>query len=204
MIDRESDVSGSDLMRRTSCVLVCAFALGTAGCNTLNNQQVGTGVGGAVGATLGAVIGNELGGTTGAIIAGIGGGVLGGLIGGEIGRQLDEADRERASQATLQALERSEVEVASAPRPAVRESLPTSSRPRRQPEAVVSSSPVVAWDSDENEDVNGTAQVVDAEVDTANRECRTVREIAYIGGEEIAQNTRYCRDPEGSGWTKVA
>jgi surface antigen len=150
------------------------------------------------------VIGNELGGTTGALVAGIGGGVLGGLIGGEIGGRLDEADRERASQATLQALERSEVEAASAPQPTVGESLPVTPVPQRQPEPVVASSPVVAWDSDENEDVSGTAEVVDAEIDTANRECRTVREIAYIGGEEIAQESQYCRDPAGSGWTKVA
>lgn len=62
-------------------------------------RTVGT-VGGAI---AGGVIGAQFGGGTGQLIATGAGAMLGGMLGGELGRQLDEADKMKLQQASIDA-----------------------------------------------------------------------------------------------------
>ena len=87
-------------MRNCVRVLLVGTVLVTAGCDNGNDQQLGTVIGGAIGAGAGYFVGPKNGK---AIATALGAGA-GALIGGAIGRQLDEADRERAQEATMEAL----------------------------------------------------------------------------------------------------
>ena len=77
------------------------------GCDPNNpSPQFASLLGAGGGAALGGLLGNQLGHhRTGATLAGVGvGGLAGYFIGGAIGRQLDSQDKQRASNATEQAL----------------------------------------------------------------------------------------------------
>ena len=63
-----------------------------------------------------------------------------------------------------------------------------------------SSSQPVSWTSDRNVGTRGGAQVVAVQRQPSGGECRTVRETAYIKGEERIQNARYCQNSSGE-WT---
>ena len=45
--------------------------------------------------------------------------------------------------------------------------------------------------------VRGSSTVVATEPKSGGGECRTVREVAYIKGEEVQQESRYCRNAGG-------
>ena len=51
--------------------------------------------------------------------------------------------------------------------------------------------------------VRGSSTVVAVEPKSSGGECRTVREVAYIKGEEVQQESRYCRNSGGQ-WTADA
>ncbi|HET9019937.1 MAG TPA: hypothetical protein VFN46_10130, partial [Acetobacteraceae bacterium] len=61
----------------------------------------------------------------------------------------------------------------------------------------------VSWNSQQNAGVNGAAQVVGVQPTPDGGQCRDVREIAYVNGQQTTQTTRFCRSPSGS-WTKQA
>ena len=79
-----------------------------AGCqtNTETGALLGAGAGAAVGNLLGAAVGGSNSRTIGTLV----GAGAGALIGGQIGSMLDERDREKAAEASRQALERAETE----------------------------------------------------------------------------------------------
>ncbi len=162
-----------------------ALMMPLAGCETSGpNQTAGTVIGGLGGAAVGALGGAAIGGRTGAVVGAIAGGVLGGWAGSTVGKRLDERDRQQASVATTQALNQP-----------VRQTKTTSGRTttRGQP---------VSWRSNHT-DNRGRAQVVSVDRAASGAECRQVRELAYVNGEEVAQNSRYCKDESGR-WSKVA
>ncbi|MCK0209000.1 glycine zipper domain-containing protein [Starkeya koreensis] len=72
-----------------------------AGCSTAQENPNTVG-GAAIGAVAGGVIGQVVGHNTAATVLGA---AVGGLIGGSIGNALDQADRARARDAEMQALE---------------------------------------------------------------------------------------------------
>jgi surface antigen len=75
--------------------IILATALSVAGCENMNNQDVGT----LSGAALGGLIGSRFGGGSGQLVA-IGAGALAGAyIGGAIGRNMDQQDRARMNYA---------------------------------------------------------------------------------------------------------
>jgi hypothetical protein len=155
-----------------------AVLLLLAGCQ--NNEQTGGLVGAGGGALLGGALGNAFGhsGAATAIGAGLGG--LGGYFAGSaIGRALDERDRARAQAATVMVL--------NTPDPPA--SRGAASRP----------APSASWKSDHNAGVRGSSTVVAVEPAGGGGECRTVREVAYVGGQEVTENKRYCRD-SGRQW----
>jgi surface antigen len=162
-------------MRRTGMAVVLAGALAVAGCDTpgLQNDQQ---AGGLIGGAGGAIAGGIIGnsfGGFGGLIGGVLGSVGGYLVGSAIGARLDQADRQRAEAATQRAL-----------------AAPTPETP-------------VAWHSDHNTGVSGSAQVVSQQPQSNGGECRDVREVAYINGEQTTQTSRYCRGPSGA-WTRQA
>lgn len=176
----------TDTSRMTmALVLAAALAAPLTGCESSgSNQTVGTVLGGLGGAAIGAVGGAAVGGRTGAVIGAVAGGVIGGWAGSTIGRRLDERDRQQASTATAQALNQ--------PVQAQRTSSGRTTTRGRQ----------VSWRSDHSGN-RGTAQVTNVERRDNGTECRQVREIAYVNGEEVAQNSRYCKDNEGR-WARTA
>ncbi len=163
-------------MHRTGTVAVAALVAlsacqGTPGMQ--NDQQAGGLLGGAAGGIAGGLLGSNLGGA-GGLIGGVLGSVGGYLLGSAIGARLDAGDREQAQRATAQAL-----------------SAPVG------PDATAAP---VGWSSNHNNGVNGSAQVVGVQPQSDGGQCRDVREVAYINGEQTNQTTRYCRGANGA-WT---
>ncbi len=158
----------------TLAALVMVPLLG--GCE--NQQQTGGLLGGLGGATAGGLIGHAIGGSAGTAIGMIVGGGAGFLVGSSIGKRLDEQDRARAENATQQAL--------AAPVTYPSNSATTAPPPRP-----------VAWNSARNTDVRGSSTVTSVQRESNGGECRMVRETAYIKGEEVVQNNRYCRGGDG-------
>ncbi len=159
-----------------------------ASCQT--QEQTGGALGGLGGAGLGALAGGAIGRSPAAALIGAGIGGLGGyFIGSSIGRRLDEADAQRAARATQQVL----AAPAYYPPPPAPGQPPPPPRPPRP----------VRWASDHNSGVAGSAKVVAVQPLANGGECRLVREIAVIQGQEQTQNTRYCRSPDGH-WTAQA
>jgi surface antigen len=79
-----------------------ALALPLLGCGPgASNQDGGT----VVGAVAGGIIGNQFGHGAGRALATVGGAVVGGIIGNQIGKDLDERDRQMASDAEYASLE---------------------------------------------------------------------------------------------------
>jgi surface antigen len=136
------------------------------------NETTYTLAGCATGGLAGGLMGNLLGhGNAGATLAGVGlGAAAGCLTGNAIGRQLDERDRQLAQAATIRAL-----------------SLP----PGRQ----------TSWKSDHtNNSGRITVQKVASNTSSGGgggSECKIVREVAYIKGQEVTQDSKYCRNAQG-------
>lgn len=58
----------------------------------------------------------------------------------------------------------------------------------------------VEWHSERNTSVGGTATPVAESTDEDGRECRTVRQVAYLDGQEVEDTTRFCRVGESGRW----
>ena len=164
---------------RGAGAFVLAAALMLSACQDVpgmqNDQQAGGLLGGAAGGIAGGLLGNSFGGFAGPLIGSVLGSVGGYLAGSAIGARLDASDRQRAQAATAQAL-----------------ALPQTGA---QPGAPV------AWSSDHNGGVNGSAQVVGEQAQANGAPCRDVREVAYINGQQTTQTSRYCRGANGA-WTR--
>ncbi len=168
---------------RSTVAFVVAVPLCLAGCQT--NEQTGGLVGAGGGALFGGLLGHAIGNnTTGTVIGAALGAAGGYFIGSAIGRQLDEQDRQRALAATQQALAE----------PAY---YPPNNEPPRPPARSA------AWTSNHDTGARGSATVVAVHREASGGECRTVREVAYIKGEQVVQNSRYCRSADG-GWVAQA
>lgn len=151
-------------------------ALSLSACGTLDSKQaIGTLGGGVVGGALGALGGHATGARHGGAIGGVLGAVVGAFAGNLLGARLDDADRRSAAGATQQALNQ----------PVART---TSGRAAARP---------IQWRSPRNPGVSGTAQLVNVHRGGDGQECRDVREVAYVNGEEVHQTSRYCRDNDG-------
>ena len=56
----------------------------------------------------------------------------------------------------------------------------------------------VSWNSADNQGTRGTAVTTNVQRQTSGSECRLVRETAYIKGQEVVQNQRYCQGRDGA------
>jgi surface antigen len=152
--------------------LALALALATlGGCQNnggMSNQQMGGVAGAGAGGLLGGLLGNQVGHSGTSTAVGAGlGAVAGYFVGSSIGARLDESDRKKAETTTTQVLH-------------------SPSKKKK-----------VAWTSDKNSGVHGSSEVVKVDPKPNGAECKTVREVAYIKGEEVTQNSRYCRSAGG-------
>ena len=148
-------------LRMTTALVAASLCLASVtACNT--NRERGTVAGGGLGTAIGALVGHQMGGTRGALIGGLIGAAAGALIGGEIGRYLDEEDRKRAAENTVDALTASQAnngQVASA-----------------------------AWSSAKNPGVSGEATAVGVGDDCyVVQEVAVIP-----GKGDVRQETRYC------------
>jgi surface antigen len=163
-------------MQRKAGLLVCvaASSLVLGGCEGTNQQAVATGIGTAAGGLAGALIGRQVGGSgsSGALIGGLLGAAVGGVAGNMIGQRLSEAERQRQVAANQRVLDTP--------------LKPNAPLPREQ------------WTSPENPTTRGTTEVVRV---TDGGQCRNIREIAYVRGQEVRQDARFCRDGNGQ-WTR--
>lgn len=165
----------------------CAAVFALSACQT--QEQTGGLVGAGGGALLGGLVGGAIGHNAAGAVIGTSIGALGGyFIGSSLGRALDERDRARAQLATQQVLAQPMPPPAPPPSGGA-----YGYHPEPQPAAAP---PTATWSSDHNPGVYGSATVVRAQ-QTPSGECRTVREVAYISGQEVTQNTTYCRGPSG-------
>jgi surface antigen len=119
-------------------------------------------------------------------VLGAGFGALGGyFLGSSIGAKLDATARQKAQAATEQVLAE----------PLTREDV----KPVAKGKPVAHAKPVAkrkTW-VDKQSDTHGNAEVTDISSLPDGGECRTVREVAYIKGQEVTQNSRYCRNKTG-------
>lgn len=180
------------VMRSGTMRLVMAGALSlpllTACQSTGSNQQVGQFGGAALGGVLGGIAGSAIGGNrTGAVIGALAGAAAGYFLGGAIAEALtDPADRQQATAATQRVLD--------APAPPPRST--NTSRPQQ-------SRPVQAdWRSENNRNISGRSTLQSVQRTQGGGECRTVREVAYVQGKEVQQDTKYCRSA-GGGWAQA-
>jgi surface antigen len=163
-------------------LLAAAFSLPLLiGCQ---NQEQSYGAGGAaVGAlTCGLIGGAIFHSTAGGLASAAACGAAGYFVGSAIGRKLDEKDRERAQAATQAAL-----------------AVPVRYTPT-QTAVIHPPAKPVTWASDHGTGVTGSSSVVAVQppAATGGGECRTVREVAYIKGQEEQQDSKYCRGTDGS------
>lgn len=111
-------------------------------------------------------------------------GTAGYFIGSSIGRRLDQQDQAAAAAATQEAL-----------------AVPVHYPPGRTTVVHPTTRPV-SWNSDHGSGARGSASVVAVQPQSSGGECRTVREVAYIKGQEETQTSKYCRNADGE-WTSA-
>ena len=174
-------------MKVTAVFLGLSLAL--AGCTnpngTTNNTETGGLIGAGSGAVLGGLLGDVFGHSAGATAAGAAlGGLAGYFAGSYIGQQLDERDRELAAAQTSYVLDQP------APEPAPGHAVAIHHPQPRH------------WTSDHTT-ASGSATLEKVSTTSAGQQCRLVREIAVIHGQEVVQNTSYCQTASG-GWKAEA
>jgi hypothetical protein len=168
---------------RTALVLA-ALTIAVAGCTNANGTTNNTGtdslIGGGAGAAFGGLVGNLMGhSATSTLLGAALGGAAGYFAGSAIGQQLDAHDRELAAQQTSEGLD---------------EPAPT---PEPGHAVYVRHHHAHRWASDHTT-TNGSATLEKVSVTPAGNECRLVRELAVIHGQEVVQHTSYCQTASGS------
>ena len=138
-----------------------------SGCQNMTNQQAGGAAGAGIGGILGGVFGNQAGHSGTSTVVGAG---LGALAGYFVGSAIGA----RLDDADRKKAEASTTKVLNS-----------------------GTSKHSSWTSDKGKTVHGSSDVVKVDPKPDGGECKTVREVAYIKGEEVTQNSRYCRAAGG-------
>jgi surface antigen len=174
-------------MRAASVFIGLSLAL--ASCTNPDGTTNNTGTGGLLGAGGGAVIGGIAGellghNATSAALGAALGGLTGYLAGTYIGQQLDTKDRQAAAEQTSAVLD----EPVETPPPG---------------HAVYyHHAPPHRWASTHTT-ASGSATLEKVATTSSGNECRMVRELAVIKGQEVVQHTSYCQTASG-GWKAVS
>lgn len=174
----------------TSAKAVAVAMAGTLAVSACESNEELWGTMGALGGALAA--GMLVGDDNGAVLAAavIAGAAAGGWLGANFGRGLDEAERERVAASTQQVLS---------------QEIPSNS-PLRSASAAYSPqaaavAPAVTWTSPTNpQTVSGRTTLLQVAADGGGGECRTVRQLVVVNGNEEAQDTQFCRPNAGAQW----
>jgi len=164
-----------------------AGALAVSACET-EEEFWGTmgALGGAVAA--GMLVGDDNGAVLAAAV--LAGAAAGGWLGANFGRGLDEAERERAAASTQRVLN---------------QEVPTGS-PLRSASAAYSPqaaavAPTAVWTSPSNpQSVSGQSTLLQVNADGGGGECRTVRQLVVVNGQEETQDAQFCRSSASAQW----
>jgi surface antigen len=73
----------------------------------------------------------------------------------------------------------------------------------RQQALMSASTRPVTWTSSHNQGVRGSSVVTNVQRQSSGGQCRTIRETAYIRGQEVQESVRYCQNPGGQ-WVPQA
>ena len=165
-------------------LILAGLAFAVAGCTnpdgTTNNTGTDSLIGGGAGAAFGGLVGNLMGHSTASTMLGAAlGGAAGYFAGSAIGQQLDAHDRELAAQQTSAVLD---------------EPAPT---PEPGQAVYVRHHHTHRWASKDSK-TSGSATLEKVSVTPSGNECRLVRELAVIHGQEVVQHTSYCQTAAGS------
>jgi surface antigen len=162
-----------------SIIIVALLILGLlTGCQGASKQQQGGIGGGAGGAVIGGILGKQFGGDVGAIIGAIGGGVLGYWGGSKIGEYLDDQDKKKHEQATVQALETGQSQ--------------QWNNPETGTSGTVEITPVAIQSQSQHQ----------VQIDAPERECRTINQsITLQDGTQQQEEMTACKGPNG--WETV-
>lgn len=164
-------------MKITRGIVVLLLLVLLAACQgtNMNNDQSGGLIGAGSGGLLGGLLGNSMGhhsGTSTALGAGLGA-IAGYFVGSSIGANLDANARKKAQGATEQVLDE-----------------PIK---RQDGKAIAKKK---TW-NDQNSGTHGSSQITKVDTGADGGECRTVKEVAYIKGQEVDQTSKYCRNASG-------
>lgn len=189
-------IISSTWMARLALVLLLILPI--ASCSSINREQarqIGQVVGAVAGVAIGIAVGSDAGGNVAIAVGGAVGAALGAFIGGEIAEHLSEADRALASQATQTALD---ADVGPGSHATSGNANERVSKPAASPPQ-----PSVAWMGENDDTVYGSSTVINTEIQNS-RTCKLVREVAYVGGQDLRQDVRYCRDRNSHSWIREA
>lgn len=128
-------------------------------------------VGTLAGAGLGAILGRKIDGGRNRGLGTLLGGAAGALIGNRIGAALDKCEQEKVNNATLAAV--------NDPQPGKEQT----------------------WQSETRPGVGGKISAGAPQKLADGRECRPVRRVSYVNGEEIRESPTLCRVPPRAEWT---
>ncbi|MFO1039191.1 MAG: hypothetical protein U1E45_20295 [Geminicoccaceae bacterium] len=166
-----------------------------SGCQ--NKEQAGGTIGASVATVACGALGHALfDSTLGTVLPAAACGAAGYFIGSAIGQQLDEADRQQAWSATEQAL----AAPVAYPKGSTAVTTTSAAAPKKAPKPPKKAA---VWKSDSGTGNHGSAKVTAVQPQADGGECRVVHEVAYIKGQEVTQDQRYCRGTEGE-WVAQA
>lgn len=176
---------------KTSAKAVAVAMAGTLAVSACESNEELWGTMGALGGALAA--GMLVGDDNGAVLAAavIAGAAAGGWLGANFGRGLDEAERERVAASTQQVLS---LEIPS--------NSPLRSASAAYSPQAAAVAPAVTWTSPTNpQTVSGRTTLLQVAADGGGGgECRTVRQLVVVNGNEEAQDTQFCRPNAGAQW----
>lgn len=180
--------------RTFKAVLLAGVAVGTTACESIQQALIDNGISmqqafGGAAAALGLAGGIMLGDSdVEKILYGITLAVALGYVGSEIGKGLDENDKRLVAASTKAVLDEPVPEGA-----AVRSS-------GAPPVAAPEGAPVSGWQSASKPDTVAGKTTLLQVSDTPQGECRVVRQLVTINGDETSQDVKYCR--QSGEWIK--
>lgn len=175
---------------KTSAKAVAVAMAGTLAVSACESNEEMWGTLGALGGAVAA--GMLVGDDNGAVLAAavLAGAAAGGWLGANFGRGLDEAERERVAASTQQVLN---------------QEVPRNS-PLRGASAAYSPqaaavAPTSVWTSPTNpQTVSGKTTLLQVNADGGGGECRTVRQLVVVNGNEETQDAQFCRSSASAQW----
>ncbi|WP_020591729.1 glycine zipper domain-containing protein [Kiloniella laminariae] len=126
--------------------------------------------GAVIGAVVGVAVGSLVGKGDGQALGMLVGGAVGGLVGNSIGQTLDELDEAEKAKAERASLDALEQD----------------------------DGKKIEWNSDDDEEISGSAELIGGGYEKQGESCRPVRELVVIDGVSSSKVVEYCL--KGNSW----